>query len=64
MASMMTTAVSRVVVWGAHVDLNVPSKNRILVIASGATRPDRREEVLLGCNLIAVRLDATVQSTG
>ena len=40
----------------------VPRKTYNLVIASGAKRPDRREEVLLGCNLIAVRLDVAAQS--
>ena len=42
---------------------NVPRITHPLVIASGAKRPDHREEVLLGCNLLAVRLDAAVQST-
>ena len=37
------------------VGLNVPRKPLTLVIVSAAKRPDRREEVLLGCNLTLSR---------
>ena len=54
---------SQINVWVTHVLPDVPRKPHTPVIASGAKRPDRREEVPLGCNLIAARPDAAAQST-
>ena len=60
--SVLRSAVSQVNLRGTHVHPDVPRNTHNLVIASGAKRPDRREEVPLGCNLIAVRPDAAAQS--